>query len=84
MVTVSVPVSESALSALHLAPDDFVREIRIAAAIQWYAQARISQDKAAEIAGLSRSGFIEALSAARVSPFQVTSESLAGELADAD
>ncbi len=84
MVTVSVPVPESALSALHLAPDGFAKEMRIAAAIQWYAQARISQDKAAEIAGLSRADFISALSAARVSPFQVTSESLSAELVDAD
>ena len=83
MLTVSVPVSEAALSALHLAPDGFAREMRIAAAIQWYAQGRISQDKAADIAGLSRAAFIETLSAARVSPFQVSSESLAAELVDA-
>lgn len=83
MLTVSVPVSETALSALHLAPEGFAREMRIAAAIQWYAQARISQDKAADIAGLSRAAFIDALSAARVSPFQVSAESLSAELADA-
>jgi predicted HTH domain antitoxin len=83
MLTVSVSVPESAFSALHLAPEGFAREMRIAAAIQWYAQGRISQDKAAEIAGLSRAAFIDALSAARVSPFQVTSEILSAELADA-
>lgn len=83
MLMVSVPVSESALSALHLAPDGFAREMRIAAAIQWYAQGRVSQDKAADIAGLSRVAFIDALSVARVSPFQVSSESLAAELVDA-
>ena len=60
------------------------RASRIAAAIQWYAQTRVSQDKAAEIAGLSRAAFIEALSAARVSPFQVSADSLREELADAD
>jgi predicted HTH domain antitoxin len=58
--------------------------MRVAAAIQWYAQARVSQNKAAEIAGLSRSEFIRALSEARVSPFQVTAESLREELSDAD
>jgi len=44
----------------------------------------VSQDKAAEIAGLSRAAFIDALSAARVSPFQVNEDSLREELSDAD
>ena len=84
MLKLAVPLPETVFSALHLSPEAFVQEMRVAAAIQWYAQARISQDKAAEIAGLSRAGFIRALSDARVSPFQVTAESLAEELADAD
>ena len=84
MITLSIPVSEGALSALHMDPHEFAREMRISAAVQWYAQGRVSQDKAAEIAGLTRSDFIDALSKARVSPFQVTPESLREELADAD
>ena len=83
MFNVSVPVPETAFSALHLAPEGFAREMRIAAAIQWYTQGRISQDKAADIAGLSRAAFIDALSAAKVSPFQVSADSLAAELVDA-
>lgn len=84
MTTLSIRLPESAFSALHLDPDAFAREMRIAAAIQWYAQTRVSQDEAAEIAGLSRAAFIEALSAAQVSPFQVSAESLREELSDAD
>jgi predicted HTH domain antitoxin len=84
MITLSIPVSEGALSALHLNPRELAREMRISAAVQWYAQGRVSQDKAAEIADLTRSDFIDALSNARVSPFQVTPESLREELADAD
>ena len=76
MLNLSIPLPETAFSALHLGPDAFAREMRVAAAIQWYAQARISQNKAAEIAGLSRADFIRALSDARVSAFQVTAESL--------
>ena len=83
MQTVPISLPDTAFSALHLAPEGFAREMRIAAAIQWYAQGRISQDKAAEIAGLTRAEFIVALSAARVSLFQVTGDSLAAELADA-
>lgn len=83
MLTVSVPVPETTFFAPHLAPKGLAREMRIAASIQWYAQGKISQDKAAEIAGLSRAAFIDALSAARVSSFQVTANDLATELADA-
>ncbi len=84
MMTIAIPMPESAFSALHLAPEGFAREMRVAAAIQWYAQGRISQDKAADIAGLSRAAFIEALSAARVSPFQIDACGLAAELHDAN
>jgi len=84
MLNLSIPLPETAFSALHLGPEAFVQEMRTAAAIQWYTQARISQDKAAEIAGLSRAEFIRALAAAKVSPFQVTAESLHEELSDAD
>ncbi len=84
MTNLCIPLPESAFSALHLDPESFAREMRIAAAIQWYAQTRVSQDKAAEIAGLSRAAFIDALSAARVSPFQVNEDTLREELSDAD
>ena len=40
--------------------------MRIAAAIKWYELGEISQGKAAEIAGLTRSEFINALSRYRV------------------
>lgn len=68
MINLSVPMPEGAFSALRLDPDELAWEMRIAAAIQWYAQGRVSQDKAAEIAGLNRAAFIDALSQARVSP----------------
>ena len=42
------------------------------------------EDKAAEIAGLSRSAFISALSRYRVTPFQYTEAELIDELRDAD
>ncbi len=84
MLNISIPLPETVFSALHLAPEAFVKEMRVAAAIQWYAQARISQNKAAEIAGLSRADFIRALSDAKVSPFQVIAESLRAKLSNAD
>ena len=66
-----------------MVPDDFVKEMRIAAAIKWYEQTRISQDKAAEVAGLTRATFIAELSKSKVSPFQMTEESLKEDLLNA-
>jgi predicted HTH domain antitoxin len=54
--------------------------MRIAAAILWYHQGLISQGKAAEIAGLSRADFLDALFQARVPACQVTVEELKEEL----
>lgn len=80
MATVTVEVPESAFSALRRSPEEFAREMRIAAAIQWYHQELISQGKAAEIAGLTRADFLEALFRAKVPACQITVEELKEEL----
>ncbi len=66
-------------SALRSKPEDFVKEMRIAAAVKWYEIGKISQSKAAEIAGLSRQEFLKELYRFGVSPFQVTPEELKKE-----
>ena len=82
LITVNLP--DTAFSALRKTPDDFAQEMRIAAAVKWYELEQISQGKAAEIAGLSRAEFIQALSRYRVSVFQYTEADLARELSHAD
>ena len=54
--------------------------MRIAAAVKWYELGEISQGKAAEIAGLTRADFINALSRYQVSPWQDTQTELQEEL----
>jgi predicted HTH domain antitoxin len=84
MTTITIELPSTAFSALHADPQEFSRQMRIAAAVKWYELGRVSQNKGAEIAGLSRAEFIDELSAAHVSPLQVTAEQLRGELIDAD
>ena len=84
MQTVSLEIPATTFAALSESPDEFVSEMRIAAAVKWYELGKLSQAKAAEVAGLSRSAFIEALSRFKVSPIQYTERELVEELADAD
>jgi predicted HTH domain antitoxin len=53
--------------------------MRIAAAVQWYAEQVVSQEKAAEIAGLSRVELIDELSRRKVPVFQTTLDELIRE-----
>ena len=83
MTTLTVDLPETVFSALRVAPDSFVREMRKAAALKWYQMGRVSQDKAAEIAGLSRTAFIDTLSLDKVSIVQITEDELKKEVANA-
>ncbi|MGH6636737.1 MAG: UPF0175 family protein [Gammaproteobacteria bacterium] len=80
MSQIVIDVPTSAFSALRKSPEEFAREMCIAAAVQWYAEGLISQEKAAEIAGLSRATLLEELFRRRVPACQVTIEDLRKEL----
>ena len=80
MTTISFDFDTSAFGALRLAPDEFAREMRVAAAVQWYAQGVVSQGKAAELAGLTRTDFLDELYRRKVPACQITPEELADEI----
>lgn len=80
MPTVSLDLPEDVFSALRRSPDEFVRELRLAAAIHWYERGEISQEKAAEIAGLDRTDFLLALAREQANAFVVDFDDLKREL----
>ena len=77
---VSFTVTRDIFSALRQDPEHFVPELRLAAAVKWYELGMISQSKAAEIAGITRSEFITELARFKVTPFQYSSEEIRQEV----
>jgi predicted HTH domain antitoxin len=70
MIEVRMELPEGVMAALRRDPEGFARDMRLAAAAKWYELRMVSQERAAEIAGLSRAEFLDALGGLGVSPFQ--------------
>ena len=80
MAALNITVPDSSLSVLRRSPTEFVRDMKLAAAMHWYSQGAMSQERAAELAGLNRRDFIRALARENLDVFVVDDESLAREL----
>ncbi len=80
MIKIQLNLPETAFSALRSTPDEFAQELLIAAVVKWYEVGMISQSKSAEIAGINRQAFLQALNRFGVSPFQTTPEELTEEV----
>lgn len=72
-----IEVPESTLSALRQAPRELSACLRLMAAAKLYEMGELSQERAADLAGLSRQDFLLSLSRLRVSPFQGHADDLA-------
>jgi predicted HTH domain antitoxin len=72
-----------ALAPIAGSPDAFAKEMRLAASMLWYLQGRVSHERAAQYAGLSRIAFIDALAAANLPAFHVDVDETMEEVQDA-
>lgn len=81
MTEVTLTIDEEIFSGLRRSPEEFARDLRLAAAIHWYQKGEISQEKAAQLAGLDRTDFLLALAREGVEAFVVDFEDLQRELA---
>jgi len=80
MTVVKLDLPDDVFSAVRRSPDEFARELRLAAAIHWYLAGKISQEKAAVIAGVDRTEFLLALFRERQDAFVVDFDSLRTEV----
>lgn len=81
MTSLTLELPESVLAALRLSPADFPGEMRLAAAVTWYEDGKVSQEVASQIAGLCRTDFLLALARMGRDSFRVDLADLDRELA---
>jgi len=79
MKQVVLDIPDSTLSALRQDPKTFADSMRLAAAVKWYELGRLSQERAAELAGLSRRAFLDELGRWGVSAVQSSPDELKHE-----
>ena len=80
MQTITLDLPEDVFVAMRRSPEEFAREMRLAASMFWYIRGMISQEKAAEIAGLNRAEFLQALARNEMDVFHVDFDELKREL----
>ena len=79
MISITMECPDDLLSGMKLSPAEFGRELRLAAAAHWYGQGRVSQERAAQVAGLSQGLFLAKLAGMKSDAFVVDFEDLKRE-----
>jgi len=80
VTTLTIELPDEVYEALRRSPAEVQKEMRLAAAIRWYSQGLMSQERAAMVAGLDRTDFLMALAREKVDAFPVDLDQLAREI----
>jgi predicted HTH domain antitoxin len=80
MTSVTIQLPDELPSSLHRSPTELAKDVTLAAAIDWYRQGLVSQGRAAEIAGVPRADFIDALAERKIDVVQVEPDELEQEV----
>lgn len=81
MKTLTLELPDEVFGATRSDPEGLKREMRLAAAVAWYQEGRVSQEMAAKIAGLDRTDFLLMLARQGRDSFVVDFADLDRELA---
>lgn len=80
MTQIVMEFEPAEFATLRLGPKQFADELKLAAVVQWYAEQCISQAKAAEMLGISRSRVLDELLRRKVPAVQLSSDELEQEI----
>jgi predicted HTH domain antitoxin len=82
MTTVTLQMPDEVLAWLREEPEGFGAELRLAAAMNWYRRGTVSQEVAAQVAGLDRTDFLLALARHGEDVFRISLTDLSREVLD--
>lgn len=74
MPKLSFDLPHEIFASVHKSPEEFAREMRLAAALRWYARGEMSQERAAALAGMNLPEFVRALARERINVFAAAND----------